>query len=125
MRNILLTLTAVAVLAGLATLSSAMNTAVQARHGELALRRAIGARRIHLRVLIAGESVLIGLVGGCVGVVGSVLVILGVTIAQRWQPVIEPLTLPLGVLLGVVAGLSAALLAARRASRIDPAAALR
>lgn len=124
-RNILLTLTAVAVLAGLATLSSAMNTAVQARHGELALRRAIGARRIHLRVLIAGESVLIGLVGGCVGVVGSVLVILGVTIAQRWQPVIEPLTLPLGVLLGVVAGLSAALLAARRASRIDPAAALR
>ncbi|WP_172120316.1 ABC transporter ATP-binding protein/permease [Actinomyces faecalis] len=124
-RNILLTLTVVAVLAGLAALSSAMNTAVQARHGELALRRAIGARKTHLRVLIAGESVLIGLLGGALGAVGSVLVVLGITIVQRWQPVMEPLTLPLGGALGVVTGLVASLLATRRAGRIDPAAALR
>ncbi|WP_172191331.1 ATP-binding cassette domain-containing protein [Actinomyces faecalis] len=124
-RTILLTLTLVAVLAGLLTLSSAMNTAVQARQGELALRRAMGARRVHLRVLIAGEAVLVGLVGGILGSVGGVLAVLAVTILQRWQPVLEPLSVPLGLVVGVCTGLVASLLAARRASCIDPAVALR
>lgn len=124
-RTILLTLTLVAVLAGLLTLSSAMNTAVQARQGELALRRAMGARRVHLRVLIAGEAVLVGLAGGALGSIAGVLAVLGVTILQRWQPVLEPLSVPMGLLVGVCTGLVSSLLAARRASRIDPAAALR
>lgn len=124
-RTILLTLTVVSVLVGLLTLSNAMNTAVQAREGELALRRAMGARRGHLRLLIAGESVLVGLVGGLAGSVVGILAVLGVTIAQRWQPVIEPLSIPLGVLLGLITGLVASLIAAGRASKIDPAAVLR
>lgn len=125
LRAVLLTLTGVAVLAGIAVLSNAMDNAVQVRTGELALRRAIGARRVHLRVLIAGEAALIGLAGGAVGAVASVLVVLGVTIVQHWRPVVDPLSLPLGIAVGALAGLLAAVLASRKAGRIQPAAALR
>ncbi|QPL04570.1 MULTISPECIES: ATP-binding cassette domain-containing protein [Actinomyces] len=124
-RAILLTLSVVSAAAALISLSNAMSTSVAARTGELALRRAMGARRVHLRSLIGYEAAAIGLVGGLLGAVASVLTVLVVTIAQRWQPVIDPWSLPIGVLGGLVAGAVGSLGASRRASRIDPASALR
>ena len=124
-RTILLTLSTVAVLAALASLSNATGTAVRAREGELALRRAIGARRVHLRMLVSAEAVVIGMLGGLLGALGSVVAVLVVTIVQRWQPVIDPWSLPLGIGAGVLAGLLGSVTSARRAGRIDPASALR
>lgn len=124
-QTVLLTLTVVAALAALASLSNATSTAVRSRQGELALRRAIGARRKHLRLIVCLESVVIGLAGGGLGVVGSVMAILVVTIIQRWQPVVDPWILPMGVGAGVVAGWLGSVAAAHRAGAIQPAAALR
>lgn len=124
-RAALVTLTVVAAVAGIVVLSNAMEHSVRMRTGELALRRAIGARRMHLRALIAGEATVLGGIGGVVGAVVSIFAVLGITIAQSWRPVIDPFTLPLGVVVGTVTGLVAATLAARHASRIDPATALR
>lgn len=123
--TVLLTLTAVATLVGLAVLSNAMTSAVQARTGELALRRAMGARPRHLRALVSIESLFIGVAGGMIGAVGSVVALLVVAITQQWQPVIDLRMLPLGIALGIANGLLSSLWAAHRAGRIHPAQALR
>lgn len=124
-RATMLTLTGVSVLAGIGTLTNAMSTTVRQRTGELALRRAIGARRAHLRALIGLEAVLLGLVGGLIGALGSVIAVLAVTIVQQWQPIIDPRALPLGLAAGMAAGAFSAMAASRQASRIKPAQALR
>lgn len=55
----------------------------------------------------------------------SVIATLGVAIARGWQPVIEPLMIPAGIALGLVVGVLGSLSGAWRASRIEPADALR
>lgn len=124
-RATMLTLTGVAVVTGLAALANAMSTTVRQRTGELALRRAIGARRVHLRLLIGSEAIILGAIGGFLGALGSVLAVLAVTIAQHWQPIIDPLALPLGLLGGITAGALSAMAASRQAGRIRPSQALR
>ncbi|MDO5080442.1 ABC transporter ATP-binding protein/permease [Buchananella hordeovulneris] len=123
--TMLLTLTGVALLAAVLSLTNAMVTAVYQRTGEFGLRRAIGARRRHIRGLVLTEALVIGVLGGIVGAYLSVLTILAVTIARGWQPVLEPGLIPLGILGGVGVGLLGGLLATRRAARIEPSDALR
>ena len=123
--TMLLTLTGVALLAAVLSLTNAMSTAVFQRTGEFGLRRAIGARRVHITALVLTESLAIGVLGGIIGAYSSVLIILGVTIARQWQPVLDPWTLPLGILGGIGMGLVGGLVATMRASQIEPSDALR
>ncbi len=123
--TMLLTLTGVALLAAVLSLTNAMTGAVFQRVGEFGLRRAIGARRVHVMGLVMVESLGVGLLGGVLGTYGAVLAVLGVTLARHWQPVLEPALLPLGVLGGAVVGVLGGLLATWKASRIEPADALR
>lgn len=123
--TMLLTLTGVALLAAVLSLTNAMTGAVFQRIGEFGLRRAIGARRIHIVVLVIVESLTVGLLGGLVGVYGAVVSILGVTLARHWQPVLDPVLIPLGLAGGMLVGLIGGLVATWKASRIEPANALR
>ncbi len=123
--TMLLTLTGVALLAAVLSLTNSMTTAVFQRVGEFGLRRAIGARRVHVTGLVLTESLAIGVLGGVLGVYASVLLILGVTIARHWQPVLDPAMIPVGLAGGVVVGLLGGLLATHRAARIEPSDALR
>ncbi len=124
-QTILLTLTVVAALAALLTLTNSMATSVQRRIGEFGMRRAIGCRRSHLASLVITESTIIGLIGGIGGTILALLAILGVTIFQRWQPVMDFALVPLGIIGGIVVGIMGSLLAIRRAIKIAPAEALR
>ncbi|WP_350257616.1 ATP-binding cassette domain-containing protein [Scrofimicrobium sp. R131] len=123
--TMLYTLTGVALLAAVLSLTSSMTTAVFQRTGEFGLRRAIGARRKHITGLVLTESLIIGLVGGVVGAYTSILVILGITLARHWQPVLHPALVPIGILGGIVVGLFGGLFATRRAAKIEPSDALR
>lgn len=123
--TMLLTLTGVTLLAAVLSLTNAMTTAVFQRTGEFGLRRAIGARRVHVTGLVLTESLVVGVLGGVAGAYVSVLGVLGVTIARHWQPVFDPVLLPLGVVGGIVVGLLGGLVAVQRAARIQPADALR
>ena len=125
LQAVLLTLTGVSVLVAVLSLSSAMSGAVHERQGELALRRAIGGRKRHLRVLLALESMFIGFIGGLFGALVAVLAILVVTVVQRWQPVMDPWALPIGMLAGLLTGLLGSLAALRRVAAVQPAQALR
>ncbi len=123
--TMLLTLTGVALLAAVLSLTSAMTTAVLQRTGEFGLRRAIGARRKHIVTLVLTESTIIGLIGGILGAYLSVLAVLVITIARQWQPVLDPVMIPLGIIGGVLVGLVGGAIATHRASRIQPSHALR
>lgn len=101
------------------------------RARELSLRSALGAGRGRLRLIVLGESVLLALVGGALGVV------LGVVGLQRafalappevtalGDPGLNPVVLSVGLGISLVAALLAGGVPALRASRLSVAEALK
>jgi macrolide transport system ATP-binding/permease protein len=121
----LLALTLVATLASIIGVANAMMVSVIERIGELGLRRALGARPVHILAQTSIEALLLGLAGGVAGFFAGSAGVFGVTVVNHWQPVLDlrlvPVALAGGALVGVLGGLAAAI----RASRIQPVAALR
>jgi putative ABC transport system permease protein len=124
-QGLFLALGAVALLVGGIGIANVMVIAVLERRGEIGLRRALGARRLHVAVQFAAEATLLA---GCGGVAGAVLGGFSTTVyaaARHWDAVV-----PVPVLLGAVAvallvGAAAGLYPALRAARLVPAQALR
>jgi putative ABC transport system permease protein len=122
--------------AGLLALSAlgffvALTGAVNGRRRELGLLRALGARPALLFALVAGEALLLGLLGGVLGVALGWLAagIAARAAAEAGGPALSlssPGWVELGVVLGALAlsGL-AALIPAAMAYRLDPARALK
>ncbi|MCG2799594.1 MAG: ABC transporter ATP-binding protein/permease [Cellulomonas sp.] len=124
-RTAMAVLTAVAVLAAILALTNAMVLAVNERRGELALRRALGARTRHVTGLITGEACATGALGGIAGLVGGILGILAVSIARHWAPVLDLRIAPWALIGGITLGAVAGLAAAAAAARVRPGRALR
>ncbi len=124
-QSTLLALTVVAALASILGVANAMLLGVIERIGELGLRRAVGARPIHILNQTATEALLCGLLGGLTGLIAGVATILGVTVSKHWQPVLDLRLVPLALVGGVAVGILGGLPASLRASRIQPADALR
>ncbi|WP_103063889.1 ATP-binding cassette domain-containing protein [Actinomyces qiguomingii] len=123
-RAVLYTLTAVAAIAALTLVTALMISTVMERTGEIGLRRAMGARRVHIRFLIAAEATVAGLLGGVAGVYLGMMSILVITIGRGWQPVMDWDSVPLGIAGGLGVSLLGAVFATRRAAGIEPAEAL-
>jgi macrolide transport system ATP-binding/permease protein len=118
-------LSVVALLAACVGLANAMVLAVLERRQEFGLRRAVGARPIHVFSLVITESALIGAVGGLLGLLAGLLGLLGVTILNQWAPVIVPALVPGALIGGIGVGAVSGVVAALRAARIEPGEALR
>ena len=123
--GLFLALGAVALLVGGIGIANVMVIAVLERRGEIGLRRALGARRLHVAVQFAAEATVLA---GCGGVAGAVLGGFATTVyasARHWDAVV-----PVPVLLGaagvaVATGAVAGLYPAWRAARLVPSEALR
>lgn len=125
LRSVLVAFTIVALLASMAGLANAMVLSVLERRQEFGLRRAIGARGVHIAGLVLAESVLIGLAGGVGGLFAGVASVLVVSITKGWVAVFDPTLAPIAVIGGVIVGAVGGAIASIRASLVQPQEALR
>jgi putative ABC transport system permease protein len=123
--SLFLGLGAVALLVGAIGIANVMIISVLERRSEVGLRRALGARRRHIALQFLGESFVLGIAGGVVGVLLGIGAT-GAFAAYEGLPLRVPGIAVAGglaaaCLLGAVAGLYPAM----RAARLTPTEALR
>ena len=122
---VFLGLGAVALLVGGVGIANVMVISVLERRPEIGLRRALGARAVHIGVQFLGESILLSALGGCAGIALGAAATAGYASTQGWIVVVPVLAVTGGVATALVLGALAGLYPAVRAARLAPAAALR
>jgi len=118
-------LAAISLLVGGIGIMNIMLANTTERKSEIGLRRALGARRSDIVSLFVGESLLLCIFGGVLGVVvGFGLAQLIGSLAE-WTVVYHSWSVPLGIVVSAIVGLIFGTIPALRASRQDPVLALR
>jgi putative ABC transport system permease protein len=125
LNTLLLALAGIALIVGMVGIANTTLVAVLERRSEIGLRRAIGARPVHIAAQFLTESVALGLFGGLTGVSLGVVTVLLVTVLHHWTAVLAPGLVLAAPAAGAVIGLAAGLYPALRASAVEPAEALR
>ena len=115
-----------------------MLVSVEERIREIGLRRALGAKKSHIKLQFLAETLLIMLLGGIIGVIVSYAVAAAVGTVPLMGPLFEDdsgrgdihlkismMTLAVSTLVLLVVGVISGLVPAMRASKLDPVEALR
>ncbi|MEV4630235.1 ABC transporter permease [Micromonospora sp. NPDC049523] len=114
----------IALAIGALSIGNSATAAITARTAEIGLRRAVGARPRHIVAQLLAETTALGGFGGAVGALIGVMITVGVSLWNSWQPVIDLRVALVAAAVGAVVGLLAGLWPAGRAIRVQPVAAL-
>lgn len=123
--TLFLLLASVSLVVGTVGIANITLVSVLERVSEIGLRRALGAKRRSIALQFLLESSLLGSGGGLIGTNLAILIVVGVSTARQWTPVLEPSIVLPAPLIGTITGLVAGLYPALKASRIEPIEALR
>jgi putative ABC transport system permease protein len=124
-RGLTLGTAALSLLAGAVGVLAVMLLSVRERVGEIALRRAVGARLTDIRVQFILESALLAAAGGAIGSLVGLVVAALAALLGPWDLVPPWSTALLGFGGALVMGLMVGVIPASRAARLNPAIALR
>ncbi|MDA0169622.1 ABC transporter permease [Solirubrobacter taibaiensis] len=123
--SLFLGLGVVALIVGAVGVANIMLISVLERRSEIGLRRALGATQGQIRAQFLGESILLALIGGAVGVLAGIAATAVYASTKGWAVVIPVEAWSGGIASALLIGAFAGLLPAVRASRLPPAVALR
>jgi putative ABC transport system permease protein len=124
-QSLYLALGAIALLVGGIGIANVMVIAVLERRGEIGLRRAMGARRVHIGAQFVCEAALTAVAGGVVGALLGALAVTAYSAARHWATAVPPAVLAGAVGVALAIGALGGLYPAWRAARLSPAEALR
>jgi putative ABC transport system permease protein len=123
--SLFLGLGVVALIVGAVGVANIMIISVLERRSEIGLRRALGATKSQIRSQFLGESILLALIGGLVGVLAGIVATAVYAGTKGWAIVIPAEAWSGGVASAILIGAFAGLMPAVRASRLPPTVALR
>ena len=123
--SLFLGLGVVALIVGAVGVANIMIISVLERRSEIGLRRALGATKSQIRTQFLGESILLALIGGVVGVLAGVVATAIYASSKNWAIVIPVEAWTGGIASAILIGAFAGLMPAVRASRLPPTVALR
>ena len=123
--SLFLGLGVVALIVGAVGVANIMIISVLERRSEIGLRRALGATQAQIRTQFLGESILLAVIGGVVGVLAGAAATAVYAGSKGWAVVIPAEAWSGGIVSAILIGAFAGLLPAVRASRMPPTVALR
>lgn len=97
---------------------------VKARHKEIGLRRAVGARKIDIALMFVVEACVISLAGGLVGLILGYIFIVALSFTTGWELAINYQMMLMLILLSLLVGLMSSLRPASVAAKLNPLDAL-
>ena len=101
-----------------------MLISIRERIKEIGIRRAIGAKREDILLQFLGESLILSLVGGMIGIVLGVISALAISHFAGWNPIISTIALVVSFASSIIIGIFAGVYPAIKAAFLDPIKAL-
>jgi putative ABC transport system permease protein len=124
-QSLFLSLGGIALLVGGIGIANVMVIGVLERRGEIGLRRAMGARRVHVGLQFLCEAATLSVAGGAAGALLGALAVTVYATIRNWGTSVPPTVLAGAVGVALVVGAVGGLYPAWRAARLSPAEALR
>ncbi|WP_392533066.1 ABC transporter permease [Nostoc sp. C117] len=106
-------------------IANIMLVSVVERTREIGIRKAVGATNSAVLNQFLAEAIVISILGGCIGMIGGILIAYAAANIFKFPFVISFLSIIAGFGLSLTVGLLAGVIPARNASKLDPITALR
>jgi putative ABC transport system permease protein len=125
MTTVLMAVSSISLLVGGIGIMNILLVSVTERTREIGIRMAVGAKSRHILLQFLVESMVLSVIGGLIGVALGIAATFAVSQFAGWPPVHSPWVALGAVLFSAAVGVFFGFYPARKASRLDPIAALR